>query len=152
MYIQNNILSKFGKKRNGMKPLFLTEPYQLSSLVKGSFLKLSILPKYVDENEWIASNTQDFINYIGQFYGSIGDFCNENTCPCMAAGHYDYLWIDNQKKSVKIPAPQYVDYVLSWVQNLLRDESIFPTKSGTLFISYLTNLIRTKDHPSQRIS
>jgi hypothetical protein len=133
-----------------MKPLFLTEPYQNSSLVKGSFRKVSMLPKYVDENEWIASNTQDFINYIGQFYGTIGDFCTANTCPCMAAGqNNEYFWIDSQRKSVKIPAPQYVDYVLSWVQTLLRDESIFPTKSG--IVSGILTEILIKDLLSQRI-
>ena len=125
-----------------MKPLFLTDPYQNSSLVKGSFRKISMLPKYVDENEWIASNTQDFINYIGQFYGTIGDYCNLTSCPCMAAGSQEYLWVDNQRKSVRIPAPQYVDYVLSWVQTLVRDETIFPTKSGMTVLQSIRTIFK----------
>lgn len=133
-----------GKKRSGLKPLFLTQPYMSSSLVKGSFRKITMLPKYVDESEWIASNTQDFINYISMFYGTIGEYCNVNNCAIMGAGqNNDYLWVDNQKKCVKIPAPQYVDYVLSWVQTVLRDESIFPTKSGSFFPKNFSMTIRT---------
>lgn len=32
---------------------------------------------------------------------------------------------------MQLAAPTYVDYVMTWVQNLLDDENIFPTKSGT---------------------
>lgn len=79
----------------------------------------------------IASNTQDFINFIIQFYGTISDFCNAACCPVMQAGpNCEYFWIDSQKKNIRIPAAQYVDYVLSWAQNILRDEAMFPTKAG----------------------
>lgn len=43
----------------------------------------------------------------------------------------EYLWIDSQKRSVKMPAPQYIDYFLSWVQTIVTDEAQFPTKAGT---------------------
>ncbi|KAK7028125.1 Maintenance of ploidy protein mob2 [Paramarasmius palmivorus] len=36
----------------------------------------------------------------------------------------------NNRKSVNLPAPTYIDYVMTWVQNLLDDENVFPTKSG----------------------
>ena len=32
---------------------------------------------------------------------------------------------------MQLPAPTYIDYVMTWVQNLLDDENVFPTKSGT---------------------
>lgn len=32
---------------------------------------------------------------------------------------------------MKLPAPQYIDYVLTWVEGLIKDESVFPTKAGT---------------------
>lgn len=118
------------------------DPYSNATLVSGSFRKVSTLPKYVDENEWIASNTLDFINFIAQFYGTIAEYCNVTSCPCMHAGpNSEYLWVDSQRKSVKIPAPQYVDYVLSWVQTICRDESQFPTRSGTLWFSPLTSIL-----------
>jgi len=31
---------------------------------------------------------------------------------------------------VQLPAPTYIDYVMTWIQNLLDDETVFPTKSG----------------------
>lgn len=43
----------------------------------------------------------------------------------------DYTWIDANRKRVKLPAPQYIDYVLTWVEGLIKDESVFPTKAGT---------------------
>jgi Mob1/phocein family len=43
----------------------------------------------------------------------------------------DYTWIDHSRKQVKLPAPTYIDYVMTWLQNLLDDETVFPTKSGT---------------------
>ena len=42
----------------------------------------------------------------------------------------DYTWIDASRKRVKLPAPQYIDYVLTWVEGLIKDESVFPTKAG----------------------
>lgn len=51
----------------------------------------------------------------------------------------DYTWIDQNRKQVKLPAPTYIDYVMTWVQNMLDDEGVFPTKAGKLFmISGLT--------------
>ena len=44
----------------------------------------------------------------------------------------DYTWIDHSRKQVKLPAPTYIDYVMTWLQNLLDDETVFPTKSGML--------------------
>ena len=45
----------------------------------------------------------------------------------------NYTWINQDRKSVQLPAPTYIDYVMTWVQNLLDDENVFPTKSGTCF-------------------
>jgi hypothetical protein len=42
----------------------------------------------------------------------------------------NYTWINQDRKSVHLPAPTYIDYVMTWVQNLLDDENVFPTKSG----------------------
>lgn len=42
----------------------------------------------------------------------------------------NFTWINQDRKSVNLPAPTYIDYVMSWLQNLLDDESVFPTKSG----------------------
>ena len=46
----------------------------------------------------------------------------------------NYTWINQDRKSVQLPAPTYIDYVMTWVQNLLDDETVFPTKSGAFSI------------------
>jgi len=51
----------------------------------------------------------------------------------------NYTWINQERKSVNLPAPTYIDYVMTWVQNLLDDESVFPTKSGMLFSRLLSS-------------
>lgn len=48
----------------------------------------------------------------------------------------NYTWINQDRKSVQLPAPTYIDYVMTWVQNLLDDENTFPTKSGTPGLSF----------------
>jgi MOB kinase activator 1 len=42
--------------RVAAKPLFLCKPFVTSQLVKGSFSTIVVLPKYVDQGEWLALN------------------------------------------------------------------------------------------------
>ena len=67
----------------------------------------------------------------------------------MSAGpKYEYLWADGQtiKKPISCSAPRYVDYLFTWVQNLLDDERIFPTEIGTPFppdfLDYIRNIFK----------
>lgn len=53
--------------------------------------------------------------------------------PCSV--RLNYTWINQDRKSVQLPAPTYIDYVMTWVQNLLDDENTFPTKSGNFDLS-----------------
>lgn len=46
----------------------------------------------------------------------------------------EYTWSDSLSKKVKLSAPQYIDYMTTSIQNILNDESIFPTKAGKLII------------------
>ena len=41
-----------------------------------------------------------------------------------------YVWTDEQGKKLKCSAPLYFDYAMCYVQDLLGDEDVFPTKSG----------------------
>jgi MOB kinase activator 1 len=47
---------------------------------------------------------------------------------------YEYHWADGQtvKKPIKCSAPKYIDYLMTWVQDQLDDESLFPSKIGKL--------------------
>ena len=61
---------------------------------------------------------------------------------------YEYLWEDGVKyrKPTKLPAPEYVDALMNWAQNLLDDETAFPNKIGSsapsssLFLSIMPSL------------
>lgn len=47
----------------------------------------------------------DFFNQINMLYGTITEFCTEDSCPVMAAGpKYEYHWADGQvvKKPIKV--------------------------------------------------
>lgn len=95
-----------------------------------------VLPQGEDLNEWLAVNTVDFFNEISLLYGTISDFCTRQTCPQMNAGpNFTYLWADGVKvkKPIACTAPEYVDYLMSWVESQLNDEAIFPLQPGTPF-------------------
>lgn len=47
-----------------------------------------------------------------------------------------YLWMDEKGKRIKLTAPQYVDYVMTYAQKAINDESIFPTKFGN-FLTFV---------------
>ncbi|CAO1635959.1 unnamed protein product [Jaminaea pallidilutea] len=116
------------------KALYLCSPFVRSALVKGSFKTIVTLPKYVDPREWVAVNLFDFFNNLNQFYGVLTEFCTIQSNPTMSAGiGLDYTWIDQNRKQVKLPAPQYIDYVMTWVGGLLSDEATFPTKASRDF-------------------
>ncbi|ORX71314.1 Mob1/phocein [Linderina pennispora] len=58
--------------------------------------------------------------------------------------HTEYTWTDTQRKTIKLSAPQYIDYVLSQIQTTLNEERVFPTKVGSEFpkeIRHTLNII-----------
>lgn len=59
----------------------------------------------------------------------------------MSAGpKYEYHWADGHtvKKPIKCSAPKYIDYLMTWVQDQLDDETLFPSKIGNLVSRSLT--------------
>jgi MOB kinase activator 1 len=69
----------------------------------------------------------------------------------------DYMWIDNQKKQVRLPAPQYigstvavtwgltgVDFIMTNISNRISNEKVFPTKRDSSFPSnFHQNVIKS---------
>lgn len=99
-------------------------------------MKLAVqLPKGENLHEWLAVNTVDFFNEISMLYGTISEYCDSTSCPTMSAGSTQYLWADGVKvkKPIACSAPEYVDYLLSWVESQLNDEEIFPIKAENPF-------------------
>jgi len=105
--------------------------HTLATLGSGSMLEAVRLPKGEDLNEWLAVNTVDFFNELSMLYGTISEYCTKSSCPIMCAGDsVRYLWADGAKvkKPIEVSAPEYVDLLMTWVENQLNDESIFPVK------------------------
>ncbi|KAI8853087.1 Mob1/phocein [Chytridium lagenaria] len=89
--------------------------YAEATLGSGN-LRLAVqLPEGEDLNEWLAVNA------------------------------YEYLWCDGitYKKPVKVSAPEYVDFLMTWVQSQLDDESIFPSKIGVPFPKVFQSTVKT---------
>jgi len=118
-----------------------TKRYELHKHAKATLgsgdLRLAVaLPEREDLNEWLAVNTVDFFNQINLLYGSITEFCTPKSCPIMSAGpKYEYLWADGVKvkRPIKVSAPEYVDYLMTWVQEILDDENVFPSRVDVPF-------------------
>ncbi|XP_065178783.1 MOB kinase activator 1A-like [Sycon ciliatum] len=128
-----------------------THQYELmqhaaATLGSGNLREAVALPDGEDVNEWVAVNTVDFFNQINMLYGTIAEHCTPESCPVMSAGpRYEYHWADGQnvKKPVKCSAPKYMDYLMSWIQEQLDDESIFPSKVGVAFPKSFMNVAKT---------
>ena len=107
--------------------------YAQATLGTGNLHDAVTLPDGEDVNEWLAVNTVDFFNEINLLYGVIAEFCTDAECPIMCAGpKFEYMWADNVniKKPIAVSAPRYVDFLMTWVQNQLDDERLFPTQLG----------------------
>lgn len=135
-----------------------------ATLGSGNLRNAVALPDGEDLNEWVAVNSEyrtcfgppildnnnnnhyhiffsafsavDFFNQINMLYGTITEFCTEDSCGIMSAGpKYEYHWADGQtvKKPIKCSAPKYIDYLMTWVQDQLDDETLFPSKIGVPF-------------------
>jgi MOB kinase activator 1 len=53
----------------------------------------------------------------------------------MSAGpKYEYLWADGVAvtKPVRVPAREYVDLLMTWIEGQIHNETIFPTSTGAL--------------------
>lgn len=103
-------------------------------------------------------------------YGTLTEFCTEQTCPVMSAGpkyvdykltllkfkidllniyiNYlkkEYHWADGQviKKPIKCSAPRYIDYLMNWIQSQIENDSIFPSTIGVPFPKSFLTIAKT---------
>eukprot|EP00045_Choanoeca_perplexa_P002147 m.23213 g.23213 ORF g.23213 m.23213 type:complete len:244 (+) comp11349_c0_seq1:197-928(+) len=110
-------------------------------------LRLAVkLPEGEDLNEWIAVNTVDFFNQLNILYGTITEYCTKETCAIMSAGpKYEYHWADgvSVKRPIRCAAPEYVDFLMTWVQKQLDDQSLFPSKIGVPFPKTFLSVVKS---------
>ncbi|OCK94128.1 maintenance of ploidy protein MOB2 [Cenococcum geophilum 1.58] len=119
--------------------------YAEATLGSGSLRKAVKLPEGEDKDEWLAVNVVDFYNQINLLYGSITEFCSPQTCPEMkATDEFEYLWQDgeNFKRPTKMPAPEYIEHLMAWVQSNVDNEQMFPSRIGVPFPKTFPVLIR----------
>ncbi|NXE09562.1 MOB3C kinase, partial [Lophotis ruficrista] len=108
-----------------------------ASLKSGLDLKSVVqLPPGESINDWIAVHVVDFFNRINLIYGTMTEYCTEKSCPIMSGGlKYEYRWQDDSKykKPTKLSAPQYMCMLMDWIEMLINNEDIFPTRIGVPF-------------------
>uniref|UniRef100_A0A8C7DZ49 MOB kinase activator 3C n=1 Tax=Naja naja TaxID=35670 RepID=A0A8C7DZ49_NAJNA len=108
-----------------------------ASLKSGLDLKTVVqLPPGENINDWIAVHLVDFFNRINLIYGTISEFCTEKSCPIMSGGlKYEYRWQDDYrfKRPTKLSAPHYMCMLMDWIETLINNENIFPTRIGVPF-------------------
>ncbi|KAF2203873.1 maintenance of ploidy protein MOB2 [Delitschia confertaspora ATCC 74209] len=119
--------------------------YAEATLGSGSLRKAVKLPEGEDKDEWLAVNVVDFYNQINLLYGSITEFCSPQSCPEMkATDEFEYLWQDSEnfKKPTKMPAPEYIEHLMAWVQSNIDNEQMFPSRIGVPFPKTFPALLR----------
>lgn len=105
-----------------------------ASLSSGVNLRAAVhLPPGEDPNDWVAVHVVDFFNRINLIYGTVCEFCTEKSCPVMSGGpRFEYRWQDEHKykKPTALPAPQYMNLLMDWIEMQINNEDIFPTCVG----------------------
>lgn len=57
-----------------------------------------------------------------------------------------YVWTDDHGRKLKCSAPLYFDYAMSYIQELLTDEDVFPTKAGENRRSFVSTAASSSGH------
>jgi len=153
------IMKKLFDKSKTYKPKMLykkgTTRYNLhkfaKSLVRSGDLVAAVkLPEGADVNHWLSVHTVDFFNITNVLFGSITEFCTDETCPIMNSGpRFEYLWRDGSpeyRKATKVSAPKYVDLLMTWIDKQINDPKIFPTEEDITyppnFLDIVKNIFR----------
>ena len=116
-----------------------------ATLGSGNLQAAVKLPENEDKEEWLAVHTVDFFNQINLLFGSILDWCTPKTCSIMSAGSkFEYLWADGVKVKtpIALSAPDYVEALMDWIQALLDNEKIFPSRTDVPFPKHFEAVIR----------
>ncbi|XP_053599886.1 MOB kinase activator-like 2 isoform X3 [Plodia interpunctella] len=127
----------------GDPKLYLQEALLERKLPELDMRQLVDLPHGLDYNEWLASHTLALFDHVNLLYGTVSEFCTAASCPDMAGpGGRSYAWYDERGKKSRVAAPQYVDYVMTYTQKTVNDETIFPTKYANEFPSAFESVVR----------
>jgi MOB kinase activator 1 len=108
----------------------------MRTLGSGNMRSTVALPQGEEPQEWIAVNVVDFFNEVSLIWGIV----LETELPPYQPGEgfpvgFEYLWADGVviKKPIRCSSTEYVDYVMTWIEDKINDERIFPTNDATPF-------------------
>ncbi|KAL1306868.1 hypothetical protein AAFC00_005518 [Neodothiora populina] len=135
MSFDSNPGSEGGNQHRNL-PFFFREKYA-TLIVKGNFMTLAAKPVLIEEGEWLAHQVVEQNRLLDGMLKIIQEqdrntglpICNTHSCPAMTAGNTTYTWLNNNKESVRVPAPQYISYVQKWITGKVTDPSLFPTET-----------------------
>ena len=117
-----------------------------ASLKSGLDLRTVVrLPPGENIDDWIAVHVVDFFNRINLIYGTMAERCSETSCPVMAGGpRYEYRWQDERqyRRPAKLSAPRYMALLMDWIEGLINDEDVFPTRVGECHLAGKSGLAR----------
>ena len=103
------------------------------------------LPPNEDKFEWIAANLVDFFNEISLLYGLVGEDTSRFTEPGDGfPPGFEYRWQapGTDGKPLKCSSPDYVDYVMTWVEDQINNEEIFPVQESQPFPPNFENYVK----------
>ncbi|XP_068628165.1 MOB kinase activator-like 2 isoform X2 [Battus philenor] len=127
----------------GDPKLYLQEALLERKLPELDMRQLVELPRGLDYNEWLASHTLALFEHVNLLYGTVSEFCTAASCPDMTGpGARSYAWYDERGKKTRVAAPQYVDYVMTFTQKTVNDETVFPTKYANEFPAQFESVVR----------
>jgi len=117
-------------------------PQVLEPELKTDYNTMIELPMGVDEQEWIATHALALFHNVDHHYGVISELCTADSCPTMRGpGGTTFLWVDERSKKIKCSAPQYIDYAMAHCQQLVTNQTVFPTKYEQQFSSEFNQTI-----------
>ncbi|XP_029552421.1 MOB kinase activator 2 [Salmo trutta] len=122
---------------------YLQQQYVSERITHTDMTALTSLPPGLDQAEWLASNTVAFFKHINLFSSALSELCTPTTCPTACGpDNTVYTWTDDQGKKLRCSAPLYFDYTMSYIQDLLTDEDVFPTRAGSVFPAGFVFLVK----------
>ncbi|OHT09879.1 mps one binder kinase activator-like 1 [Tritrichomonas foetus] len=119
--------------------------HKRATLNAGDFTESIKKPQDTDINDWFAANIVDFYNEMQIVVEDVIKHCTEEKCPKMSAGpKYQYLWKDNEryKTPTLVPAHLYIELLFNWIDELLDDQSVFPSDSLVPFPKNFKDIIK----------
>ncbi|KAL7878530.1 hypothetical protein AOLI_G00095040 [Acnodon oligacanthus] len=113
---------------------YLQEHFLRDHIADIDLLTLTALPHDLDQQEWMAFNTISFFQNTTLLSSALSEFCTLTTCPTASGpGNKVYEWTDENGRKLKCSAPLYTDYAMSYIQELITDENVFPTRADAQF-------------------